>query len=186
MKKTLLLVVLLALSVSAGAQNFFNFSSNRNRLEVGLAVGKPGLTTAYEDWGWGASVVLCGLQVDYIQAGPAHKFDNHVTDEMWDDQVACALNVGYQIPVLPWLRITPIVGYCQTNYGKTDGSSINVSWSESSATLYHDYNITPGSQTHYFNFGGGISISPFKWLSISGVYSRYAVYGAIAFNFAAM
>lgn len=182
MKKTLILVASLLISFSAGAQQLFDFNNNNGRLEVGLIIGKAGMTTPYEAWGPGASLVAWGFQLDYLQAGPEHKYDHHVTDTKWNDKVAFTINAGYQIPVLSWLRITPIVGYSQTNDGITDGSTMNVSWSDHSSTLYHDYDVTPGSRTHYFNYGGGISIQPLPWFSLNAVYSRYAIYGSITFD----
>ena len=76
-----------------------------------------------------------------------------------------------------------MAGYTQTNYGTTDGRSVeydtdDISW-------YHRYRVTPGSRTHYFNFGGGLSIQPCKWFSINAVATRYAIYGGISLNLAA-
>ena len=186
MKKTFLIIALTLLSVSAGAQNLFDFSSNNGRLEAGVYLGQPGYTTTYAELGLGVDIVAWGIQFDFIQAGPEHKYDHHVTDTKWNDKVACVVNVGYQIPVLSWIRVTPIVGYCQTNDGITDGSTVNMKWDEGSYTLYHDYDVTPGSRTHYFNFGGGLSIQPLKWFSVNAVYSRYAIYGGISFDLAAL
>ena len=47
--------------------------------------------------------------------------------------------------------------------------------------MYHDY-VKQGSAGHYFNFGGGIVISPIKWVSLYGVYTKQAIYGGITFN----
>ena len=188
--KKLLLIALVALSVNlnAGAQNlnWFDFASNNGRLEAGLNVGKSGWTTTYEAWALGVDLVVYGVQLSFIQAGPEHKYDHHITDTQWNDKVACTINVGYQIPVLPWVRIVPTLGYCQTNDGVTDGSSVNISWDEGSGTMYHDYKVTPGSRTHHFNYGAGLSIQPLKWFSINGTFSRYAIYGGFTLDLVAL
>ena len=160
----------------------FDFPLNTRRLEAGLTFGEVGSTTEYARLGMGAYVLVGGVYVDFVHAQPQHKYDNHVSDTKWDDTSAFTINAGYQIPVLSWLRLMPLVGYTQTNYGVTDASTIEMDADETGTSWYHHYSVTPGSRTHYFNFGGGISIQPLKWVSIHFVYSRYAIYGGIGLD----
>ena len=178
-----------AITSMASAQ-WFDFSNNSHRYGIGLefgAVGTTGMTDTYNyrDLGGGISFNVWGFYIDYIKAGPEHRYDNHVREVQWEDSVAYALNFGYQIPVLSWLRVMPMVGYCQTNYGLTDASTVNVEVDESSASMYHDYDVTPGSRRHYFNYGVGLFVQPIKWIDVYGVYSRNAIYGGISLNMGA-
>ena len=50
---------------------------------------------------------------------------------------------------------------------------------------YHPYDVTKGSRSHYFNYGGGVSVQPVKWFSISFAYTRMAIYGSIVLNLTA-
>lgn len=181
MKKSLLIAALMAVAMSASAQ-WFDFSNNKDRYEVGFNIGMAGLNTTYQDFGAGASISAWGVYIDCLSAGPEHRYDNHVNGNLWEDSTAVVVNAGYQIPVLPWLRVMPMVGYCQTTYGLTDASTVNVETNENSSSIYHDYVVLAGTRKHYFNFGAGIIVSPFKWCSIYGVYSRNAIYGGISVN----
>lgn len=182
MKKLAIIVVLVLSVVNARAQ-YFDFASNSGRVEVGLALGQPGFSTEYARFGLGASVVAWGVQVDFLIADPQHRYTNTISDTTWNDTMAFCINAGYQIPVLKWLRLAPLAGYTQTNYGVTDGTSVSYDYDDGS--WYHPYKVTPGSRTHYFNYGGGLSIQPCKWFSINAVATRYAIYGAIVLNLTA-
>lgn len=160
----------------------FNFPLNTNRLEAGLTFGQVGSTTDYARFGMGGYVLVSGVYVDFVHAQPQHKYNHQVSDTKWNDTSVFSINAGYQIPVLSWLRLMPLVGYTQTNDGITDASTVEVDVDENGSSWYHHYTVTPGSRTHYFNFGGGISIQPLKWVSIHFVYSRYAIYGGIGLD----
>lgn len=174
-----------ALSAQTGGGAFiekeyhlFDFTLNANRLEAGITAGQVGSFTDRARFGMGGYVLYNGFYLDFINAEPQHKFSRS-TDERWNDYVAFSINAGYQVPVLKWLRIMPLVGYAQTNEGITDGRTLNYDYDEYGGSWYHDYTVTPGSRRHYFNYGGGLSIQPCKWFSINLIASRYALYGGI-------
>ena len=184
-KKILILATLVALAVSAKAQ-WFDFSNNDERLTLGFHLGANAVGTEYSNFGFGASLSVMGVYMDFMRVIPAHKYDNHVEYTVYDDSASLTINLGYQIPVLSWLRIMPLVGYCQTNYGKTDASSINFSNSDDyNPTLYHDYDVTPGSRKHYFNYGVGLFVTPVQFMDIYAIVSSKAIYGGISVNLAA-
>lgn len=188
MKKIVLFAALIAISIAAGAQDFFDFSSNSHRYELGPSVGMAAWNTEYKArWGLGLNATVWGAYIDFINIDPQHKYDQKFSDTQWNDDSAFCINAGYQIPILPWLRLMPIVGYAQTNEGITDASTINVSsdGDGGGATLYHTYKVTPGTRHHMFNYGGGLSVQPLKWFSVNLVYTRYAIYGGISLNFLA-
>ena len=187
-------IAFIVFTVSANAQTgagalfskeikLFDFPLNTKRLEAGFNAGQAGSFSEYARFGMGANILAGGVYLDFIHADPQHRFDGHISDTQWNDTEAFSINAGYQIPVLSWLRIMPLVGYAQTNEGITDGSS----WKESagddySSSWYHSYKVTPGTRAHYFNYGGGLSIQPCKWFSINLIGTCHAIYGGIGFD----
>ena len=194
MKKSLSFIISLFCALSIYAQagggaflekeiHLFDFSLNGSRLEAGLTAGQVGSFTDYARFGMGAYVMYNGIYLDFVKADPQHKFSSQLTETQYNDTVAFSIDAGYQIPVLHWLRIMPLIGYAQTNEGITDGRSLSYSYDgDGSSSWYHNYEVTPGSRIHYFNYGGGISIQPSKWFSIFAVFSRYAIYGGIGLD----
>ncbi|MCR5445262.1 MAG: hypothetical protein K6E96_06235 [Bacteroidales bacterium] len=195
MKKTvLLLAAVVAMAMSANAQ-WFDFKNNVHRYELGLNLGLTGINTGFEQFGMGASVSAWGVYLDFTSAGPMYKYDNHVASmndpenlRLKPDSTTTTINLGYQIPVLPWLRIMPLVGFNITTSGHTDmathNAEVNGDGDYVNVELYHDY--IREYRWSYFNFGGGIVISPIKWVSIYGIYTTRAIYGGITFNFSAL
>ncbi|MBO4670609.1 MAG: hypothetical protein J5640_02035 [Bacteroidales bacterium] len=162
--------------------HLFDFPLNVKRLEGGITIGQAGSFSDYAHFGMGGSVLVGGVYVDFIHADPQHKYDTSVRDVKWNDTEAYSINAGYQIPILSWLRIMPLVGYAQTNDGVTDGSSLDWNAGDDSTSWYHRYTVTKGSRAHYFNYGGGISVQPCKWFSINVIATRHALYGGISFD----
>lgn len=180
MKKTIVIAMLMAAVASASAQ-WFDFSNNKNRFDLGVNLGMTGLKCNYQAFTWGASLNVYGVYVDFLYGAPAHKYDNHVVPVMYNDTSITSINIGYQIPVLPWLRVMPIVGHCHTNAGLTDATTVNVEVTDDySAEMYHDFNVT--SRRHYFNYGCGLIIQPIRWFNLYAVYSRQAVYGGLGIS----
>jgi outer membrane receptor protein involved in Fe transport len=184
MKKILVSLSLLLVAAGANAQ-WFDFSNNNGRYETGLNIGKAGYTTPYEGLTLGFNIVAWGVSLNVIKEGPQHRYDDTVDNTQWNDHVALNIDLGYQIPVLKWLRIMPVAGYCQTNEGITDASKLYADSDESGISLYHPYKVTRGSREHYFNYGAGISIQPIKWISLTATYSRYAFYAGVNLDIAA-
>ena len=191
MKKIIIIAAFLATAMSASAQ-WFDFSNNKGRFDLGLNIGMTGIQTNFTQFGFGASLDAYGVYIDFISAGPMYKYDNHVDvgpTAQVPDSTVLNINIGYQIPILPWLRIMPIVGHCHTTHGYTDFSTVNVEVDVdddfASARMYHDY-VKEGSARHYWNYGGGIIISPIKWLNIYGVYSIRSIYSGIGVNLSAL
>ncbi len=166
MRKTrfIIFAMLLALGCNSANAQMFNFADNNHHFTLGVQLGQAGVNTDYSGFGWGISTSLYGVYVDFLCAGPKHRNDHHVNSSRPSDHEAFAINVGYQIPVTSWLRIAPIIGYCQTNYGYTD---------------------IPQERFHDFNYGAGLFIQPFKYFEIYGVYTSRAIYGGLALNLSA-
>lgn len=162
--------------------HLFDFSVNPSRMEAGITLGQAGSFTPYAHFGAGAYFLYGGVYADFIVAEPQHKFNGELSDTDWNDTMAFCINAGYQIPVVSWLRIMPLLGYCQTNEGITKGGSLHMSTDENGTTWYHDYKVTPGTRIHRFNYGAGLSIQPCKWFSVNLVATRYAIYGGIGLD----
>ena len=184
--RLVILAVLFAFACNSANAQFLNLADNNQRITFGVQLGEAGWQTNYPGFGWGISASICGVYLDFLLSPPQHKNDHHVNQSRPLDDEAFAINVGYQIPLFSWLRIAPIVGYSQTNYGYTDMSSVHIHVDEGShsGSIYHDY--FPQERFHDFNFGGGLFIQPIKYLELYGVYTRRAVYGGISFNLTAL
>ena len=186
-------IAFIALSLSANAQagsgavlgkeiKLFDFTLNTNRLEAGFNFGQAASFSDYARFTFGANVMVGGVYLDFLSADPQHKY-SPLSDTQWNDTRAFCINAGYQIPVLSWLRVMPLVGYAQTNDGITDASETIYDFSEDTGlSTYHPYKVTQGSRQHYFNYGGGLSIQPCKWFSINLIGTRHAIYGGIGVN----
>ncbi len=187
MKRYIISLVLLSVTVCAHAQ-LFDFSSNDNRYEVGLNFGQMAFNTPYARFGMGLNTLAWGVYLDINMTAAQHKFDRKFSDTQWNDDEFFNVNLGYQIPILSWIRIMPLLGYAQTNEGITDESTFNINPGEEliSTSIYHTYTVTPGSRVHYFNYGGGVSIQPLKWFSINFAYTRHAIYGGLAIDIDAL
>ena len=182
--KIALLIVLLAFIGNNANAQVLNLNNNKDRLTIGFQLGEVGWNTTYHGFGWGVGVSLFGVYLDCLISGPQHKFDKHVNSTKWDDDAEFAINAGYQIPITSWLRVAPIVGYCQTSYGKTDASTVNVEVTDHHGRIYHDYHAT--ERFHYFNYGGGIFIQPFRHVEFYAVGTVRAIYGGISLNLSNM
>lgn len=181
-KKVFLFASLMAfVGFSANAQ-WLDLSNNNNRITVGFQLGEAGFGTDYAGFGWGVSVSVVGIYADFLLCSPEHIYDKHVNSSTPYDQEAFCINAGYQIPILPWLRIAPILGYSQTSYGYVDFSTVNIEVDSETSTdrIRHDY--YPTEKFHDFNFGGGIFIQPIKYVEIYAVGTRRAIYGGISIN----
>ena len=180
--KIILFAMMLALVGNSANAQVFDLASNKDRLTVGFELGSAGVNTDYGGFAWGVSASLYGVYLDFLIAGPQHQNDKHVNNTRPQDDEAFTISVGYQIPVLPWLRIAPIIGYCQTNYGITDMSTVNIHINTSGrrGSIYHDY------YPQKFNYGAGLFLQPFKSVEIYGVYTARSIYGGISLNLTAL
>ena len=123
MKRCILITLLMVLAMNANA-GWLDLSENKGRCGLGVNMGFIGWNTRYGDFGWGPSINVNGIYLDFLKSGPAHEQSKVRQGEghLFNDSTAVLANVGYQLPIFPWLRVMPLVGYCQTNAGVTDVS----------------------------------------------------------------
>ena len=167
---------------------WFDLSENKGRCGLGVNMGFVGWNTRYCDFGWGPSINVNGVYLDFLKGGPAHEQSKVRQGEghLFNDSTAVLANVGYQLPIFPWLRVMPLVGYCQTDAGVTDVSkSYYEQFAYAGGKSYHPYKVTPGTRRHYINIGAGVFVQPAAWLEVYVVGSFHALYGGISINLAA-
>ena len=170
MKKVALFAVLFSMVTLSAKAQWFDFSQNTHDATVGLNLcmvgyhlGNHQAEKDLSGFGFGVSASLVGFYADFIYQNPEHRWDRKVTQVEYDDHTALAINVGYKIPVLPWLNIIPLIGYSNETTGKTLGNSIGVD--TESHSIYHDYKVE--HRNNHFNYGVGLSVKPIKWLDNS-------------------
>lgn len=186
-RKSFVLAALLAFATMGAKAQWFDFSRNHQDFAVGFNIGVVGyhfdghIDKTYAGFGTGISVSLMGMYVDFIYQSPQHRWTSKYAPVVYDDHTALTINAGYKIPVLPWLSLTPLVGYSNETTGKTDCSTINIDYE--SRSIYHDYDRE--TITNHFNYGIGLSVKPVGWLEIGGVCTAHAVYGNVSSTFPA-
>jgi hypothetical protein len=185
MKKATFIAVLLSMMALSAHAQWLDFSNNRYDVTVGLNLGAVGyhfngshIDNTYNGFGSGVSVSLMGVYVDFIYQSPEHRWGNRVEPILYHDHSALTINAGYKVPVLPWLNVTPMIGYSNETTGWTDCATVNIDYENSS--IYHDYEVE--HRYNHFNYGIGLSLKPIDWLEIGGVCTAHAVYGNISVN----
>ena len=183
MKKVALIAALILTTTFSAKAQLFDLTNNLEDFTVGINVGVVGydfygqIDKTYADLGFGASMSILGLYIDFIYQSPEHKWGNKITPDLYYDHTALTINAGYKIPFTSWLNITPLIGYSNETTGWTDCSTINV---DENHSIYHDYDVD--KIYSHFNYGLGLSLKPFDWLEIGGVCTSHAVYGNLSFN----
>lgn len=183
-KKVTLLFAVLALTVGSVKAQWFDFTNNV-RASIGMNLGVVGyhllpnemvLNTEFADFGWGGFITAGGVYIDYIYQNPQHRYSSQVGVADWEDHTALTINVGYQIPVLPWLFVTPLVGYSNETTGITKANEI----SAQDSSIVHKYE----RQTidNHFNYGAGVTFRLFKTVEIGAMATSHAVYGNIGLS----
>lgn len=188
MKKFLFLLAGMMTVATAAQAQWFDFSENKGRCGLGLHLGLAGWNADYSHFGWGPSLTIGGVYLDFIEGGPEHKHYAEFQTEspLFNDSTTFLFNVGYQFPIRPWLRVMPLIGYCQTNAGITDTSRFVADYHNGARiSRYHPYTVTPGSRRHNLNVGIGVFVQPFRWAEFYAVGSLHALYGGISINLAA-
>jgi hypothetical protein len=182
MKKATLLIAMLSLFTLGAKAQWFDFSNNLSRVTGGANCGYIGyrLTSNGIDKqcafvGAGASISILGLYVDYNRRWPSHRYQE-LTEDV-EDHTAWGFNVGYQVPVLSWLYLTPMIGYCNETCGKTLAGSI----AAENNNIVHKYEKE--NIYHHFNYGVGLTLVPCKWFEIGAFATGHSLYGNISFNF---
>ena len=181
-KKAFILAALLAFTTISVKAQWFDFTHNI-RASIGLNLGSVGynynfrtLNTDLANFGAGACLSIGGVYLDFIYQAPEHRITNEVGVNDWRDHTALAINVGYQIPVLSWLFVTPLVGYSNQTEGWTRANDIHAS----NNSIVHKYDRE--HVYHHFNYGAGLMFRPFPFIELGAYATTHAIYGNISFS----
>jgi hypothetical protein len=181
-KKFILLLTAFALTVGSVQAQWFDFTNNVrasagiNLGSVGYHLTPQGLDTEFAGLGWGVSLSIGGAYFDFIYQNPEHRFSGEVGVPDWHDHTALAINVGYQIPVLPWLFFTPLVGYSNETTGITLANNI----SAQDNSIVHKYERN--TIEHHFNYGAGLMFRVLNMVEIGAVATSHAIYGNLSYS----
>lgn len=182
MKKVAFFAVLFSMMTISAKAQWFDFSNNQsasiglNLGAVGYKLDQQGLNTDLMNFGIGASVTLGGVYLDFIYQSPEHRFSEQVGVPDWHDHTALTINAGYQVPILSWLYLTPLVGYSNETTGITYANHI----SAQNNSIIHKYKRE--TIDNHFNYGVGLTIKPIKWVSVGAVATSHAIYGNISIS----
>lgn len=172
MKKKILIVLLVLFTTSVNGQTFFKRNKN---LSFGVQFGAVDHHNN-TDMGFQtlmATITCYGVYLDIGGWPTSHGSDVRV--DKWDDEHCFAFHVGYQLPVLNWLKITPLIGYYNHESGYTDGSK----WTVTKSGIKNKFVAL--DKLNGVDFGGNIQIS-IKWFNILGTFTTNMWYAGIGFN----
>ena len=180
MKKTLLALAILLFSITANAQWFPFDDVNRNFYGGAIQGGALGLGKEVTRAAFGANVLAYGVYLDVLYCGPQHAHDPK--KDVWDDSSGFSLHAGYQIPILEFLRVIPLVGYAEVNRGVTDGTDYSLDYNSSSKQWLIRNKYTKNWKDGGFDAGGSvvINIGPVN-IFLTG--TMCSVYGGIGAEF---
>lgn len=97
---------------------------------------------------FGASISTYGLYFDFLYQAPGYNSSTSVGK--WSDNMAYALHGGFQVPILEYLKVTPLLGVACYSEGTTDGYHYTVGRDGISNTYVAD--------TVYKGFDYGVNI----------------------------
>ena len=180
MKKTILVLAILLGSISANAQWLPVGEVNFKHYGVGFQAGALGLGKEVTRFAIGANVLAYGVYMDFLYSAPQHAHDPKVT--LWDDNSGYAIHVGYQIPILTFLRVIPIIGYAEVNKGITDGTKYSYDYSVTDKRWVINNEYTKTWDDGGFDAGGSVVLNIGKVnVFVTGTMS--SVYGGVGVAF---
>ena len=181
MKKALLTLAILFTCISANAQWFPFKDVNIGHFGMGIHGGVLGLGKEVTRAAFGANALVYGVYLDVLFNEPEHL---HVPKpEVWkDDTQAFSIHIGYQIPILEYLRIIPIVGYAEVSKGDTDGTAFTVGYSNNTNRWGVRNFFTKKWSDGSFNAGGSVvaNLGPVN-VFVTG--TMCSVYGGLGLEF---
>ena len=181
-KKVIILLAAIALTMGSVQAQWFDFTNNIrasggiNLGSVGYHLTPQGLDTDLAGFGWGVCLSIGGVYLDFIYQNPEHRYSSEVGVADWHDHTALTINAGYQIPILPWLFLTPLVGYSNETIGTTLANSI----SAQNNSIVHKYERN--TIEHHFNYGAGLMFRLLSKVEIGAVATSHAIYGNLSFS----
>lgn len=93
----------------------------------------------------GASVCYRCFYLDASFKSP--KYGSTTNVGVWEDSKGFTFHLGYQIPIVYYFRVTPVIGMVNYSYGKTDGWD----WTVDSGGVHNEY--TAEEESRWFDYG---------------------------------
>lgn len=176
MKKIYLLFATFMVCMSASAQLLQGEGLNENKGGsigiIGGALGINGLSYA----GVGMNGTIYGAYIDFMFLPRANANSTDVNKHSNEKQ-SISVHLGYQVPLLKWLNIIPIVGYTQVQKGTTDGSNWTYTYGSGINNSFYVDETNKG-----FEFGGILAVKIGKIVRIYGAGTTRCIYGGIGFK----
>lgn len=172
MKKIMIIMLFALISMGANAQTFFERNKN---VSIGIQFGAVDQHN-HTDMGFQTLMVNVSCYGAYLDIGGwprKHGSDTRV--DKWDDESCFAFHVGYQLPILGWLKITPLVGYYNHKSGYTDGYN----WKTNNSGINNKFVVK--DKLNGFDYGGNVQID-IKRFCILGTFTKNMWYAGIGFN----
>ena len=148
-------------------------AANSHKWNMGLVGGAIGIGTKTM-YGVGFNLTICGFYADMLFHPSAHSSDVEVDE--WEDEQGFSAHIGYQVPVCRWLRVIPVVGYCDVSEGTTDGSNYSISGGEIHNSYVADWRESG------FDFGG-LMVLHFRAVNIYLGGTVSSAYGGVGLEF---
>ena len=168
MKKTICIIILIVVCFPLNAKKWFDTNKN---ISFGLLYGTVCAKEELSQHAWGFNSMLYGFYFDLLIKGRSHGGD--VAVGKWKDKEADSFHFGYQIPIIEYVRIVPIIGYSSVKTGMTDGYN----WSISQHGLSNSFNVD--KKIGGFDCGGVLVLN-YSIISLYGGYTNYNMfYGGV-------
>lgn len=172
MKKYILVFIFVMANVTSFGQTFFERNKN---ISMGIQFGAVDQHNN-TDMGFQTLMINVSCYGVYLDIGGwprTHSSDVRV--DKWDDESCFAFHVGYQLPFLSWLKITPLIGYYNHKSGYTDGSN----WTINRYGINNKFVVQ--DKLNGFDYGGNIQID-IKRFCILGTFTKNMWYAGVGFN----
>lgn len=158
------------ISFALRASTFFPFNEVNHKWNISINGGYAPNGKAFV-FGWG--VTIRGFHFMIGGTGSTHENDIDVGN--WSEKASFMFRVGYQIPIVRAIRITPIIGMTGVGEATTDG---------------YDYTVDNGyiqnevstDLKYKFDYGGSLTFSHRK-LIVNLAVTRYTLIGGIGLEF---
>lgn len=172
MKRLFLTFAFIIASITSFGQAFFERNKNVSfGVHFGAVDNLNGTHMGFQTLM--VSMSIYGVYADI--GGWPSSYESDVRIDTWDDEKCSSFHVGYQFPVLTWLKITPLIGYYNHQIGTTDGSE----WKVTNYGIHNQF--TSDEELLGFDYGGSVQID-IKRFSIFATFTKNMWYGGIGFN----
>ena len=172
MKKMLCLLIFILSSSVLHSKKWFETNYN---ISLGIMYGNVGACGEPSETAWGINLQIFGLYFDCLVKPRNH--GNDVAIDKWKETEAITYHFGYQIPIVQYIRVIPVIGYSSVKTGITDGHNWKDTSNGISNAFYSD------KENKGFDYGGVVVLN-YKCLCLYGAYTnRNHLYGGLGIEY---